>query len=248
MGALAWLPHLFFLIRNWLTKPQIRIITHRFPEIGFSTFGSIFNLRMAFSVENKDVVISDIKIIAEHESGSKTEFVWQGITQNILQMRSPGEETIPFEKEQSVLAVKLTPSEIEERFIQFQNPQYLDKYKELDDNALKKLIYLKSTDSFNPNDFIQSQEMKDLYSFIKQSFIWKAGKYSISFELKSPDKFILLDNIYSFSFSPMDIEALENNKESIEVYFHNTFVSPPEGTKHDQIQWNWRNPKLTNAT
>ncbi len=248
LGALAWLPHFVSFIKNWVTKPQIRIITHIFPEIGFSVLGPIFNMRMAFSVKNKDIVITGIKVIVKHESGYKTEFLWQGITQQLLQMRSPDAETIPFEKEQSVLAIKLTPREVEERFIQFQNPQYLEKRKELDDKGLKKLIFLKGTNAYEPDNFVNSEEMKDMYSFIKQSFNWKTGQYSVSFELDSPEKFELLDHQYTFSLNPMDIEALENNKELIEVYYKNIFISPNEVKETPPIEWNWRNPILTKTT
>tara|TARA_R110002095_G_scaffold103626_4_gene90832 strand:- start:47 stop:349 length:303 start_codon:yes stop_codon:yes gene_type:complete len=83
LGALAWTPHLVGIVKNWLTKSKVRIITQREVEIGFTTYGPIFNLRLAFSVENKDIVISDLKICVTHESGEERIFEWEGITQHM---------------------------------------------------------------------------------------------------------------------------------------------------------------------
>ncbi len=69
LGALAWTPHLLSYIRSLLTKPEIQIITPRTVSLGFTSYGSIFNLNLAFSVKNKDIVISSISIRLKHESG-----------------------------------------------------------------------------------------------------------------------------------------------------------------------------------
>ena len=125
LGALAWAPHLIGLVRDWLVKSKVRIITQRQVEIGFTTYGPIFNLRMAFSVENKDIVISELKIRLTHESGEERIFEWQGITQYLGKMTLPDAVAMPFEKEQSVLAIKLNQKDIEERFIRFQESLFL---------------------------------------------------------------------------------------------------------------------------
>ena len=114
LGALAWTPHLVGIVKNWLTKSKVRIITQREVEIGFATYGPIFNLRLAFSVENKDIVISDLKIRVTHESGEERIFEWQGITQHMGKMTLPDASAMPFEKEQSVLAIKLNETFLRE--------------------------------------------------------------------------------------------------------------------------------------
>jgi hypothetical protein len=48
LGALAWTPYLFKLIKDMVTRPKIRIIVQRTAEIGFITFGPILNIRIAF--------------------------------------------------------------------------------------------------------------------------------------------------------------------------------------------------------
>lgn len=107
LGALAWTPHLIDMIKKWITKAKIRVITQKSAEIGFSTFGPIINIRLAFSVDHRDIVISDMKIRLKHESGEEKLFEWQGITQQVGKMTAPGAGVMPIEKENSVLAVKL---------------------------------------------------------------------------------------------------------------------------------------------
>ena len=106
LGALAWAPHLIALIRDWITKSKVRVITQREVEIGFTTYGPIFNLRLAFSVENKDLVISDLRVRLTHESGEERLFEWQGMTQHMGRMTLPDASAMPIEKEQTVLAIK----------------------------------------------------------------------------------------------------------------------------------------------
>jgi hypothetical protein len=119
LGALAWTPHLITLTKNYFTKPKVSIITSRSAELGFTTLGPILNLHLAFSVEHKDVVVSDIKIRLKHSSGEERIFEWQGIKQNVGRMTTPDAGSMPFEKEHSVLAIKLNQTQIEERFIRF---------------------------------------------------------------------------------------------------------------------------------
>jgi hypothetical protein len=53
LGALAWLPQLIIFISKWLTKPKLTIITDKDLEIGYTTFGPIFNFQIAFLAEKK---------------------------------------------------------------------------------------------------------------------------------------------------------------------------------------------------
>jgi hypothetical protein len=66
LGALAWLPYIIRLIKDYFTKAEIRIILPKYPEVGFSTYGNIFNTKIAFATKNKDIVISDIGIKIKH--------------------------------------------------------------------------------------------------------------------------------------------------------------------------------------
>jgi len=243
LGALAWTPHLISLIRNWLTKPEIRVITPQAVSLGFTTYGSILNLHLAFSVKNKDVVISALKLKLKHESGGEKHFEWQGIHQHLMKMKAPDGSVLPYEKEQSVLAMKLNQKDIEERFIQFHETSFKQEKYAKESQGLKNIAYLKSQNKYDPQEFMKSQDMQDLISFIKQSFYWKVGTYTVTVEVESPEDFNIVDNEYSFSLTPLDIEDLEKNKEFIEHDYKNILV-PQSEEEYKTVEWQWKNPTL----
>lgn len=243
LGALAWTPHLIGMIKAWLMKSKIRVLTNRAPEIGFTTHGPIFNIRIAFAVENKDIVVSDLKIRLRHESGEERIFEWQGITQHVGKMTTPDAGVMPFEKEQSVLAIKLNQKEIEERFIRCQEAAYISSKQQYEENAIKKMSYLKSENKYDAESFLREQEMTELYSFNKHAFPWKQGKYRVSVEIKSPEEFEIVDNEMEFLLNPIDVEELTKNKDLIEGDYRRMLIGAEEDEK--DIVWQWRYPTLT---
>lgn len=239
LGALAWTPHLYYILKKALTKSEIRIITGKFGEIGFTTLGPIFNMRLAFSVKNHDIVISNIKVRISHENGEEKLFEWQGIRQNISTMTTPDGSILPNEKEHSVLAIKLKQYDIEERFIQFQEAAFINGKNDKELAANRRMGYLKHKGDYEDINFLDSQEMVDLYNYIKHSFSWKSGNYVATIEIDSPEKYSLIDNQYEFFLSSIDIEELEKNKGQVELSYQK--LKPD---KSNMVKWNWRNPPL----
>ncbi len=242
LGALAWTPHLIILFKQWLLKSKIRIITQKSIEIGFTTYGSIFNLRLAFSVENRDIVVSDIKVRLKHESGEERLLEWQGITQHLGKMKTQYAGEMPYEKEHSVLAIKLNQKEIEERLIRFQEPAFLASQREYVNKAVKKMAYLKAEEKYDSVEFLREPEMTELYSFNKHAFPWKPGKYTVTIEIQSPENFTLVDNVREFSLTPIEVEKLELNKDQLEVDYRGMIVGANED--EDMANWQWCNPVL----
>ncbi len=244
MGGSIWLPHLIKLIRDVFRRPEIRIIAHQIPQIGYTSFGPIINEAIAFSVRHRDIVISSIKIRLKHESGEEKILSWQGITQRLGQLTAPEGGSIAWDKELSALAIKITEKEVEEKFIRFQEEAYYTKREQYDSEIAKKLSYLSEKGKYDADEFLESEEMTRLYSFIKQWFNWKQGKYTLTFEIDSPEKFRLKDNLYKFTLNPLNIEQLESNKDLIQLSYEDLLKSSIEGYKPHNINWNWVNPKL----
>jgi len=242
LGALAWLPHVISFLKNHFTKSEVRIITQKFAEIGFTTLGPIFNMRIAFSVKNHDLVISNFKIRVIHESGEEKLFEWQGMRQHVMKMNT-NDGPIPYEKESSVLAIKLNQKEVEEKIIQCQEVTFISGKKEVEDVAVKKLTFEREQEGYDPLKFLQIQESVDLYNYIKQAFSWKAGKYTVVYDVESPERFELVGNKYEFSLTPIDIEELERNKGEIEQDYINGFVEDSHDS-YKEIFWKWRNPSI----
>lgn len=242
LGALAWMPHLISTIKQWITKSKIQVITPRNAEIGFTSDGPTFNIPLAFAVKHRDIVVSGLKIRLKHESGEEKIFDWQSITQQIGTMTAPDANVMPFEKEQSVLAIKINEKEIEERFIQCRETSFIASKQEYVSKAIKKMAYLKAEGKYDPQAFLREQEMTELYSFNKQEFIWKQGKYVVTIEIQSPEKFEIVDNKREFMLSHLDIEELEKNKDLIEQSYQQIVLGPPDRDK--EVVWQWRYPLL----
>ncbi len=243
IGALAWLPQLIRLLRAWLKQPEVRIIAEQRIELGFTIFGPLLNIRVAFAVKNKDIVISGVKIHLRHDSGEDKVFSWHSIVQNMLQMNYPSTGPIPFEKELSVLAIKLSPDEVERR-IRFHEPSFQTKKETFEEAVTKTLIYMQASgkDDFKP--ILNSEEMQELYSFIRQSFNWKSGTYQLKFEVDSPQPFALKDYNYEFTLTPTEIEHLGRNKDLIEKSYEYQFFPSTEPDSQAQLSWAWRYPAM----
>lgn len=244
LGALAWLPHVLKFLIGVFTRPKIRIIVERTPQIGYTSFGPILNLRIAFSVRRRNIVISSIKIRLKHESGEERILSWQGIVQTLGQMNAPVVGPIPWEKESSVLAIKLTEKEIEERLVRFQEDDYHTKKGNYESQVAKKTTYLKKNGEYDPDKILKSEEMKDLSTFINQWFNWKQGKYTLTFQMESPQKFDLENNVYEFSLNPLNIELLESNKDLIPLSYEDLFKRGVPGYQPQATNWNWVSPIL----
>lgn len=87
--------------------------------------------------------------------------------------------------------------------------------------------------------------MTELYSFIKQAFTWKQGKYQLTIEIQSPEKFQIIDNKREFLLSNLDIEELSRNKELIEESYRRELAGLNDGEK--ELAWQWRFPTLIKA-
>jgi hypothetical protein len=244
VGALAWIPPIYTGVRTWLTKPSIRVITQPNPEVGYTTLGPILNLRVALTVVHKDIVVTGIRLVVTHESGDQTTFSWRGVVQRMGTMNYPEVGAVPFEKELNVLAMKVSQKDVEERFIRFQNLDYLHKKAYLEDITIKELAHLRKAGSFEAAKFLASQGMADVYSFVRQSFAWKPGSYRLRIELESPDAFNVKDDEYSFSLTPLQVHNLYENLQFIEPYYANEVDPPQAEDKSAQLRWKWIYPDM----
>lgn len=244
VGALAWTPPIFVVVRTWITKPQIRVITQPTPEVGFTTLGPILNIRVALTVTHKDIVITGIRLQVTHESGEQTYFSWRGIVQRMGTMNYPQVGAVPFEKELNVLAMKVSLKDVEERFIRFQNLDFLQHKAELEATSNKKMAYLRQSNAFEGETFLRSQEMSDVYSFIRQSFAWKPGSYRVRVLLDSPDSFNVLNDEYTFALSPLQVQGLSDNLKHIEQYYADEVFRLKDGEERKQIPWYWLYPDM----
>ena len=84
IGAAAWLPQIATWLYRRFVRPLITIVPDKYAEVGFTSYGPIFNVRMAFSSERKDVIIDGFEILLEHEDGDTRTVRWAGLTRITL--------------------------------------------------------------------------------------------------------------------------------------------------------------------
>ncbi len=76
IGAAAWLPQIAMWLYRSIVRPKLRIVPDQLAEVGFTSLGPIFNVRMAFFVENRDIIIDDVELILRHQDGIIRTFRW----------------------------------------------------------------------------------------------------------------------------------------------------------------------------
>jgi hypothetical protein len=138
-----------------VTKPKVRVITQPSPEVGFTTFGPILNLRIAITVTHKDIVVTGIKLRATHESGDQSNFSWRGIVQRMGTLNHPENGPVQFEKELNVIAMKVSLKDVEERHTRFQSLVFLERKSELEAISVKRLELFRQSGNLDRNGFLK---------------------------------------------------------------------------------------------
>ncbi|MAU40259.1 MAG: hypothetical protein CMF31_01425 [Kordiimonas sp.] len=247
IGAAAWTPHLWLLIKKIVEKPSIQIITSQNVELGYTILGPIFNFHLAFAIQNKDIVATSLQVRIIHEDGDKKVFQWKAVQQNLMEVSAPDGSILPYKKQNSVLAIKLNQKNIEERFVQFQLPPFEAQKDQHEREVLDFISFEQAKDNFSTSTTMESKEMQNLISYIKQQFSWKAGRYSVEIEITSDEAFTVTGDRYEFLLSPQDISKLEANKELIEQHYRTAvFLDHEQGQDENATfpKWNWVNPTL----
>ena len=154
---------------------------------------------------------------------------------------------MPFQKESNVLALKAKVADVDERFVRFQSLEFLSGKQSIDTNAASRLMYLQRQGSEVNNDsFLQCDEMTDLYAYIKRSFSWEQGAYTLTFEIDSPQSFRVVGDVYTFTLGAVDIEELEKNTAQLERDYRERFI--PRKEDEPALVWVWRYPVLQART
>ena len=136
IGAAAWLPHIISWIYKKVAISTIKIIPAREIELGYSSYGSIFNLNLVLSTVKKDILIEKIEVLLKHEDGDQHRFSWQGLRETISELTNTSGERVVQEKDQLAIAVRLTTAALVEKFVRFQEERFKTGIKSLSENFL----------------------------------------------------------------------------------------------------------------
>ncbi len=215
IGAGAWIPQIINWIYKRMSHPIVKIVADSRVEIGYTSFGPIFNLNLVLSVLKKDILIDKITVKLKHEEGDEHEFIWQGMRETLSELTNLYGEKVFQEKEQPAIAVKLTTSHLVEKFVRFQEGKFKTSSQILNDKFITHSKFLISQKK-GYEEALKSKEYHELIELFKNRLWWKTGDYTVTFSANSSSKFTMDSSKYTFSLSSRDVEELNKNMGHIE--------------------------------
>jgi len=239
VGAAAWLPQIIAFIYRATIKPRVTIIPEKQVEIGYTTFGPIFNLRIAVSAARKDTIIDHVGASIRHEDGSVHEFAWAGMRETFSEIKDLSGNVQFVERDYSPIALVLSRFGVIERFFRFQAPSFHSKHKTLLRVATDYQAYLKTTKPDYHEDLLNSKQVHDVLEFYEQYFFWKSGRYTVKFSVKSPSRVILTESVYVFDLKPYEVEEVKRNLPVFKIEATNLVKSDIDGYKPQEVKWRW---------
>ena len=242
IGAAAWLPQIATWIYRKVVQPIVTIVPDNYAEVGFTSYGPIFNMRMAFSAENKDLIIDGFELLLKHSDGDTHTLRWAGLKETFSEIIDASGNRQIIERDQTPIAIKIGTESLIEKFVRFQEP----RYHEIDRPAISDLIahfnFLKRS---NPENYVsQTLSSKELFSVLEtrqKAFWWKPGHYQIILRLSSPKKFSLTHSLFDFTLTSIDIDRLKENLNNLEIDLKNIIQSNLPDFQNEVINWNWSN-------
>jgi hypothetical protein len=246
IGAAAWMPQILTWIYRAITKPKLRIVPDAQAEVGFTTYGPIFNIRMAFFVENRDLIIDGLTLSITHADGDQHEMRWAGLGETFSEITDGKGNRQIVSKDQTPIAIKVNTQALFEKFVRFQE----SRFHAADGPTTRALVthfnFLKQK---SPDSFVQEVlNSKELFSVVDQRqkwFWWKPGRYVVSVRPNSPQKFDQVENSFAFELSDVDLDNLKGNIPYIDLELKNIINSNLPNPESHQFQWQWANIQIS---
>lgn len=248
IGAAAWFPQIATWLYRSIVRPKLRVVPDQFAEVGFTTFGPIFNVRMAFFVENRDMIIEDVEFIVRHQDGESRSFRWAGLGETFSEITDSSGNKQIISRDQSPIAIKVSTQTLLEKFVRFQEPRFHQSDKPTTQTLVAHFNYLKqqSPDTFVA-DVLASKELFTVLEGRQKWFWWKPGHYELILNPRSPQKFKLVDTSFSFELSTVDVDHLKKNLVILETEIRNLISSNLPDYTALPINWQWANVNMLRA-
>jgi hypothetical protein len=244
IGAAAWLPQIGAVIYRRVIRSRIRILPERQVELGYTTMGPILNIRVAFAAETKDAVLDHVSVLLRHEDGETKQLTWVGYSETFSEITDTSGNRQRVERDQPAIALKLSTVLLTEKLVRFHDTKHQAEQRASFSTVLAQYNYLKANDPEYRTKIIDTRQTFDLLELYKASFWWKPGKYTLTFDIKSPDRAKLRIGEFEFVLAQSDVDALRDNLARIPIYYRNLVMSDVEDYKQEPISWAWRNVYL----
>ena len=239
IGALAWLqqPIIGWLKKKY-SKPKLTTFIHEDLEIGYTTFGPILNLNIAFSIENKDSLINYIDLRLVHASSNATfQLKWVWFEEKFMEIEVPEQLNIPYKRNQIAIVLKLNTENVIEKKIGFQSSDFKIKTSDLQKACNQEQLLLSNSQK-SPSEIESKKCYNDYNDLFKSDFTWKEGKYNISIKTKLVDLKEEQEVNFSFNLNSLDIKKLEQNIITCQGLLRNQYINLDPNY---QPKWYWVN-------
>jgi len=237
LGALAWLPQLFIIIKNQLIKPVLKIIPENQLEIGYTTYGPIINTSLAIVAENKKALIDKIEIELTHENNDTQKFKWNWFEETLYVVDLPDQGgSLPTRKNQTAIAINVMKDELVEKKIGFQQNTFQSDRRIVTQKTIEDTINLSKAGK-DITDIKASKNYNDLKDLYQNGFNWKIGKYSIKYKIFENSVKAPFINEISFKITSLEVNNLKINIEKCLSEIERTYVNPEIKVPN----WNWVN-------
>ncbi len=249
VGAAAWTPQIIVWIYRFFTKPTLSIYVHEQPEIGYTSLGPIFNIRCALLSKHKDAVLNKFSVILTHDSGASCTLDWAGLSEDLGEIENPMGPPMSVKKTSLPLVVKVLHTGVAQVFVRFLREQFRVNLRKVSVPAIDRFNFLKMSGKLNTekdiDTLVSEQQFDDVMKVFESEFIWRGGKYTVTFEFGSPNKFKYKRNEYTFELKHEDIEELKKNLTSIRLeVIQSAKFDSISGFERKPVPWVSRNPEL----
>lgn len=236
IGAFAWLPQIIKWIKEYFKKPKLTIVSGEQIEIGFTSFGPIINLSLAFLSETKKALIHKLVLELVHENNDTQKFSWVWFEEILYSMDLPDLQQINTKRNQNAIAVKIGIDELIEKKIGFQQNtfkhEYNKLYKQLSEDAIEFYQIGKNSDELK-----LTSTYRNLSNLLTDSFNWKTGKYKVKITTHIANDKIVAHHELDFTLNSLDLKLLHSNIENCQLNLEKTFIK----NEIELRPWQWVN-------
>ena len=245
VGAAAWIPPVFSLVKDWVTKPRLTVETSSQCEVGFTELGPILNIKMAITVDKWDVFIDCIEFDLIHESGARHKFRWHEVVEVKGQVIIPGAPSQPVMQESEAIALKILPTDFKYFQLRTRMQSHTEGFKKYDQDLVRERRRLVNNNQYDPYVFYASKSVQDMQAFMQSQMAWKKGIYRMCVQVHAHSKIEVAVSDVEFSITDDDIVLLHTNCDNIPKLLKNSCLAGTVNANQIQpIEWQWLNKQL----
>jgi hypothetical protein len=247
IGAAAWAPQILTWVYRGMIKPVAEIIPEKNVQLGFTTFGPIFNIRLSLSAAKKDAIIDGIEVELRHEGGDLHTLTWTGMRETFSEIVDETGNRQLVEKDQPAIALKVTTALLMEKFVRFQDLSFHEHARAAGNALAEHMSYLKKQGDDYRDTAVKSKQFLDVKDLCRKYFWWRSGAYAFNFRIKSRHDARLKAESFECTLTQQDTDALQSNLDLISISVEDTLKSDMPDFQPRPLAWVWRTVPLWEA-